>query len=478
MSHVARLVAEPRTWPIAPDGYIPNSVIRSLMQKEKQLHQPGSCLHPLHGCTRNDEGDDSTRAFWFADDEEKEEEMDVVNSKKSKREDEKNDEKVDKANKREYERKANEDDSKEKMRVLKAGSEQQAEERKESIVFQTERLRKHLETSGGLNALPPDTELHSTGSLNTRSFLPAEDEHGHKPLRDLEDNMEPSDTITPPLQYLSTPIKHTIPNREMLKLPAKRQVVSADIVSKTDSDVEGPPPLKAPPPSPEALQPELEHSLIRDQLFLLTSDKYDNIQEKTPLALNLKVMDLYKKLKVFKKKSSQRGNLPHSSVHTDILWLRLRGGLSCSWSTAEADSGGLSGHEPPQIPDNVLMPEWRKNLYQLIAQHGFRSQQAAQAFAAEHSLKSSGAKRAPGRIEQLQPGSAAAHQRVVQSMRMTDPTEPAPPYSHHIIPMDPQLSFFTSQLQGKTGHGRLESEWMRGSEEEKRLRITRKPNCR
>lgn len=67
---------EPLTWPIAPDGYIPNSVIRSRKRKGKKLWDDSF----FHGqqkdeCTTGYEQDKITDYFWFQTENEKEGEL-------------------------------------------------------------------------------------------------------------------------------------------------------------------------------------------------------------------------------------------------------------------------------------------------------------------------------------------------------------------------------------------------------------------
>ncbi|KAG8002268.1 Ubiquitin-associated and SH3 domain-containing protein B, partial [Nibea albiflora] len=73
---------EPPRWPIAPDGYIPNSVIRSWKRKGKGFAKMDSCndnfssfstLHMDEGRASDEDEDMSSRIVWFIDDDEEEE---------------------------------------------------------------------------------------------------------------------------------------------------------------------------------------------------------------------------------------------------------------------------------------------------------------------------------------------------------------------------------------------------------------------
>lgn len=67
MSQPDDVKMEPRKWPIAPDGYIPNSVIRSWGVKKEKVPNKTECWDDI---TRRS----SLRIFWFDEDEEEDEE--------------------------------------------------------------------------------------------------------------------------------------------------------------------------------------------------------------------------------------------------------------------------------------------------------------------------------------------------------------------------------------------------------------------
>ncbi len=87
MLQTAEVNTEPLRWPIAPDGYIPNSVIRSWRRKGKEPPETHCCddifIHNYHQVdedTTNDdeeEEDVSSRIFWFIQDEEDEDEAEI-----------------------------------------------------------------------------------------------------------------------------------------------------------------------------------------------------------------------------------------------------------------------------------------------------------------------------------------------------------------------------------------------------------------
>lgn len=164
---------EPLKWPIAPDGYIPNSVIRSWGRKAKDLNKTDCwrdlsySLHQLDECTTNDDVEDvSTRTFWFIQDEEEEEEQtDDVKRKKTKMENEQNEK--DKGVKLEVEVKGRADEKKER------------EDRMDRIVLvkqsydaQTKTaLQNHLKTSDDekTNVEPQRQEVSSAYSSSSNS---------------------------------------------------------------------------------------------------------------------------------------------------------------------------------------------------------------------------------------------------------------------------------------------------------------------
>lgn len=91
MSQTADVKMEPLKWPIAPDGYIPNSVIRSWGVKEKVLDQTEcwddiifSSLHTER--TTHNKEDLSSRIFWFDEDEEEDEEEKTDGAKRRRKE--------------------------------------------------------------------------------------------------------------------------------------------------------------------------------------------------------------------------------------------------------------------------------------------------------------------------------------------------------------------------------------------------------
>ncbi len=263
-----------------------------------------------------------------------------------------------------------------------------------------------------------------------------------------------------------------------------------------------PHPLKPPSPNPEdpQLQPDVEPPEclpIRDKRFLLSSTKYSNIKDQAQVPLDRKVLQLHKKLKISNKNLSHLGKLSitaerspvskasHSTVPTNTEGLNLYGGLyspaafSASQSTIQTQP--LSDY-PAQCAQTMLpfkdqrghksMPEWRKSLYKLISLQGFRSSRAARLAAADHLVKSSNTTQLEAAIPSVQSCQAAAHQRVVQKIQMTDALKPASFHFHHVIPMASQHSFFTLNPCGKTHYGRLQFDWLRGSKEDKLLKVS------
>lgn len=260
-------------------------------------------------------------------------------------------------------------------------------------------------------------------------------------------------------------------------------------------------------------QPHLgptECSPVRDKMFLLSTDKYDNIMEQAALPLNQKVLKLYKKYKNNIKNSSLRGKLyttaeqspstpkaTQFTIQTNTDELRLNTDLSSSpaltplLSSIQAQPRRIihpkhpdhllysnyteqvarSVHLIRNQSDHMLMAEWRKSLYTLISLQGFRSPRAARLAATEHPAKPSDATQLAASIPSVRPDQVSVHQRVVQKIQMKDTLELTSTCFHHVIPVPAQHSFFTLDPCGTMQYGKLQFDWMRGHEEGKLLEV-------
>ena len=166
MSQTFNVNMEPLRWPIAPDGYIPNSVIRSWSRNGKAINMTGyldDIFDSLQYCTTNDEEDEedkTTRVFWLADDEEEEEEeeeeeikTDDVKQQGKEKEDKKNEKGKVKRHKRAYENKEREkEDKKDGFDLLKPSYDIQTTLRNQQITSD----------EGQMNVEPQRQEVRST----------------------------------------------------------------------------------------------------------------------------------------------------------------------------------------------------------------------------------------------------------------------------------------------------------------------------
>ncbi|KAE8295654.1 hypothetical protein D5F01_LYC06589 [Larimichthys crocea] len=230
---------EPPRWPIAPDGYIPNSVIRSWKRKGKGFAKMDSCNDNFSALLYMDEASDededmNSRIFWLTDDDEEEE----------KEETEKEDEKKNK---------------KQKVEKTEVGVKAREDEKKEKKQDKMDR------------SVSRPIAIH---------------ENEHQPLRELREDVKLPETITPLQKYVSVTNKQT-PFTSLIKKddkmdrsvlakqsynssgpPVERSAVSADTVipkQELRASLYIPPteptnltshPLMAPPPSQEKPQPQ------------------------------------------------------------------------------------------------------------------------------------------------------------------------------------------------------------------------------
>lgn len=163
---------EPPRWPIAPDGYIPNSVIRSWKRKGKGFAKMDSCNDNFSALLYMDEASDededmNSRIFWLTDDDEEEE----------KEETEKEDEKKNK---------------KQKVEKTEVGVKAREDEKKEKKQDKMDR------------SVSRPIAIH---------------ENEHQPLRELREDVKLPETITPPQKYVSVTNKQT-PFTSLIKVQA------------------------------------------------------------------------------------------------------------------------------------------------------------------------------------------------------------------------------------------------------------------
>ncbi|XP_059187682.1 uncharacterized protein LOC131970328 isoform X2 [Centropristis striata] len=436
MSETVDVNTEPLKWPIAADGHIPNSVIYDNWVRMGKFLTMDRCddifynLHLVDEGTTNQE-DVSRRVFCSTQDEEE----DDVKRRKKEKENEKNVRKITiEVKERMADKKEKEEDKSDRIVVLKQPHD-----------IQTKTTLKTFDV-GQMNMEPQMQETGSTYNLRkTVNFLPPFcQESGPKQLREqMEDerreDVKLQEAFKPPLKYRTVPYEDRrssiIQKKKWPEHPVKSPVIPKQGYCHREPRVTScrrptepknltPDSPKAPPPTPEDLKPQqdlgpLKCSPIRDRKFLPSSTKYNNIRDQ-----ERKVLTLYKRLK-------------------------------CAQTVLPInDQRGYT-----------LLPEWRKTLYNLIALQGFRSPRAARLAASEYPVKSSNATRPKAAIPSLQPGQAAAHQRVVHKIQMKDTLDPASSPFHPLIPMASQQSFCTLNPCGKTQYGRLQFYWTRGHDE-------------
>ncbi|XP_033953220.1 pinin-like isoform X2 [Pseudochaenichthys georgianus] len=563
MSQTFDVNMEPLQWPIAPDGYIPNSVIRSWSRNGKAINITGyldDIFDSLQHCTTNDEEDESTRVFWLADDEEEEEEeekeeeeeeikTDDVKQRGKEKEDKKNEKGKVERHERAYENKEREEKyKKDGFDLLKPSYD----------ILTTLQNQQITSDEGQMNVEPQRQEVRSTynSRKTVEKILLTCHDNGPKQLGEKREDFKLQETITAPLQYVSVPFREktsSFISKEALKLPEPSvmcPVVSAEsavvspvaviskqgptetlklprpslmspvvspvaVISKQEPRITlnkpptepqnlTPHPLKPTPPTLEdpRPQPELgspECPPIRDESFRPLTSRCKNVRD--VVHLDRKALELFKKSKYGNKNLSHPGKYStkterlsaskgtDSPVQTNTGGLYRRPEFWSKMSTIPTHPPSVSCLEGPSdqlfsdlslqfeqtnLPNkkqkgNISKPEWRKTLYQRIALQGFSSPQGARLAAKEHTVKPSNASQPATIIPSLQPGQAAAHQRVVQKVQMKDTREPAYFKDHYVIPMNSQQSFFTSNLSGKTQYGRLQFDWLSGHDEEKLL---------
>lgn len=188
MSLSADVDNEPLKWPIAPDGYIPNSVIRSWKRKRCDLSQPCSgentFFHNLPNsseCATNHQGNVTSSFAWLVEDEEDEDETFEMEQEMSENEDENKENNEDKTRKIKINYEKTGKDQK-RIDILKASTKQKpetGEDETAEFVLQQEHndqadttLRKHTKVSHGNSVSFQTREIKARGGLEiTGQFL-------------------------------------------------------------------------------------------------------------------------------------------------------------------------------------------------------------------------------------------------------------------------------------------------------------------
>ncbi|XP_034723160.1 uncharacterized protein LOC117941986 isoform X2 [Etheostoma cragini] len=444
MSQTVDVNMEPLKWPIAPDGYIPNSVIRNWRKKRKDLNKVDCweeifySSHQVNQPTAKNEEQVSTRVLWITQDEEEEEEKtDDVKWRMEEEEDEKNE--------------------KAKKEKTKVQEKERVEEKKAKEVHKMERyvlltqmntnttLRNQLKTSddGQTDVKPQRQEVGST--VITRKTVNVLEQTEHTKLHEtikphvqlgterdsLSDKQRTSRLI--PKEWPEPPLESTVVSVDVV-LP--KQEPRTSYIPPIEVENVTPYPMKVPPSTPEDPRPQLDRGppecsprkreIQRGKGFLLSSTKYNNIRDQLQVTMDKKVLELFKKLKLATKNSSRLGKRSNIAEHP---------------ATSKATQARKGFCPPDSKATHTLLD--------------FCSPWAAQLAAGEHPVKSSNARQLAATVP------TTGHQRVVQKIQMKDGLEPASFHFHHVIPMASQQSFFTLNPYGTTQYGRLQFYWIR-----------------
>ncbi|PWA22015.1 hypothetical protein CCH79_00010248, partial [Gambusia affinis] len=458
-------------WPTAPDGYIPNSIIRSWRKKRKRSS-----------------GED----FW--------EEFFSVNLYIDK--DELNEEEertadkvfysyfdVDKIDISEIGRKKSVGP---KLLGRRKSSRGRKTGRKVSIKQKI--IQKKKESGYDLGSLALQSDMQQRKSLKTsrRSLVSQRSDRrrsGRLSKAGIEEGLQLG---------LGEGIQH--PSQEFDTVPGEGQQPSVDYgdvdISKQDdqtqiSTTETPLP-KAPPPTPEdqKFKRKVTFELPQEQYLPQSTDKHDKYRSK--LALTKNAMSFFRKQKEafspqmkrakfssgirrfsYGRRKSRRGSpaaresinfkrgksstgkrqtgltkaldfsLAHFStgLHRQAKYNRRRSRVSSSLSTRSRKRSKVQPESPSDlkeegdrklppslslgpISDNRALPEWRKNLYKLIALKGFRSSRAQRRFSVEYPNEPSIASKLSAKIPILQQGQAEKSQQEKQKIELKKRTMP------------------------------------------------------
>ncbi|XP_029026459.1 uncharacterized protein LOC114867723 [Betta splendens] len=445
---------EPLKWPVAPDGYIPNSVIRSWGMKKKVHSQTESSndviLSDLESTTHNEE-DFKTRIFWFDKEEADEEERtaDVIGKRnefvdEKKRQETKSDIKKEK------------EDEKDPLRKLEGIMKREEEkdrmdERREGKMVGTDLLKSShniqtntgtiyyeemkLERNNVISIIGPERSSNMQGDLmlcvdasntqrpmnNTKSSKMgfSSSTLGHNTGEDLDTKL--CDTRSPPFLSVTT-----------------KQKTSAVVTKGLDSTIYTPltqpqdwtcHPQMSDPPVTDQPQPDFAPSggsPVRDKVFLLSKEK--NFTKQAVPPLDPKALRLFRKYKDTIKNSSHY-------LNTGKLHLNTHRNRSFA-PKANLSSFPIQHNRTihPEPPDRCL-----------------DSGSLGQSVLPEH---------------------LSVHQRVVQKIQRKDTVSETSTLFHHVIPMAAQNSFATLSLSGTTQYGILQFDWIRGHEEDKLLDIS------
>ncbi|MEQ2315825.1 hypothetical protein AMECASPLE_026359 [Ameca splendens] len=367
MTHAADVDMELPNWPIAPDGYIPNSVIRNWKRKGKQQSKADfwddffnanhldedatsdATNDATSDATNDATSDETARNILSVAFEDGEEEITFeAKRKRSEKGDETNKNEDNKQNAKEGIKGKGRDKMKVKERIgaFKPRMHQRKEEGE--CVFQKlpdiqveSSLSKNLKISTEKSLVPQKREI-SLNLKNTDSFISSRPGSveiiSHTQQRELQDKTELCEDITPPLQFLSTPKQPSTIPREWLTSPlgcaeaaiSKQASDPQTVNQQTQLHTTAPPLSKSPPSSPEGHQPPPdvcipEWSPAQHPSILLSAAKYDNIKNQSQLALNLQVLALYKRFKVhpptFSPQSKRPGFIPTHGLSSPFAYI-------------------------------------------------------------------------------------------------------------------------------------------------------------
>ncbi|KAM8902732.1 glucuronokinase with putative uridyl pyrophosphorylase isoform 2-T2 [Spinachia spinachia] len=193
--------------------------------------------------------------------------------------------------------------------------------------------------------------------------------------------------------------------------------------------------LKVIPTKPEDPQLQLEppaFSPIKYKRLFFSSAQNNIPENQTQVPFDGKVMELYKKYKAVNKNTADLRK--HSTITVRLL--------APSPSTVQSNS-------------RALKCDRRRNLHHPLPGPCFALSTR------ELPAKPSDGKQLATIIPLILPAEAAAYQRVVQKIRMTDAAEPPLLRFHHVVPLSAQQNFFTLNACGRTRYGRLQFDWVR-----------------
>ncbi|KAM9733217.1 uncharacterized protein ACNS7B_015395 [Menidia menidia] len=519
-SQAVHLDTWPLKWPIAPDGYIPNSVIRSWMKKGKGFCQPNGWddffLNEADECGPDDLEAELLGALWFMDDEEDEEEKTAGGKRKrrvrrgkntEKREDkanpkgkiDENQGKIDENKGKIDDNQGNFDENKGKIDKYKGKIDKNKGKTDDKEHKENEKKGKEKLKAGQARA----EQSMQTGKKGIDRFVP-------EPLRDIQPETaqkEPQNSVEEHLGSLNTDIdpRDTWANnasfvsgkdlrsavdrngREPLReltdgteASAGWSEPSSQIVStlQNESAPGGPAkgflklPVRSHEVRAESLATQLEHGVeapLPKPPPPSPSDLQPQLESgptETPPTKDPKIILCSAKYENIQ--GQAQSTLDTKTLHLHRKFQVYNRKISHVRKATSADRLPTSPPVSWGLPDGCdeSAPVWRRTLRGLISLQGFRSHRAARQWSAQDPGRPQQKHPSTGSIPSLQPGQATGLQRVVQGVQMTEAPEPDPPPSTcRVIPMASQLNFFTLRPRGTTWYGRLQFDWMRGGGE-------------